>query len=42
MLVVMVFIIFCVAMLSMALGLLACGKPLEGGCGRDCNCRGRQ
>jgi len=42
MLILSVFIIFCVAMLGMAAGLLLRGRPLEGGCGRDCNCGSRR
>lgn len=42
MLLLVVFIVFCVAMLGMAVGVLARGKPLEGGCGKSCNCRDHQ
>jgi hypothetical protein len=39
MLVPLVFIFFCLAMLGMAIGVLVGRRPLQGGCGRDCECR---
>jgi hypothetical protein len=39
MLILLVFVFFCLAMLGMAIGVMVRRRPLEGACGRSCDCR---